>query len=988
VRHAFSYPILMGIIFGLGFTPMIHAATTNYYPFKRHFRAVSIETPLPLSACEIRGDTRELTGIVGPLPVLTNSAECVLQTGLAWMQSDPLAAWIAATGAPSYEVISTNQILDGVGWLSGIRTNENQWGAFHWFLQNRIVFQTPTQTVWYSAQGVSNDVVRVLVGSLGDFEPGEICENLSPAPPSLSPHSCLTTQTFWRADLNAYLRLVETRWVPPHTQDADHDGIPDFADGYNADGIAGNSDDQVPGDFLPAWQILLPPIEDPATFLIRIVYSASDPLGVILTESGNDFQPSPGALRLWLQRAQALRNGLSFTLGGDYLPPGTYTAEELGLTPDSWEWILYLEMIQSNDDDYIHIDWSTDGGTRWRAMERLDLCAINVNLVPDWNHDRMINDSDKDQATTNNPFHFWINDDNDVGDIAEDDSDLPGHLSWGTSPADYSNGQIDGRCDLLDFSPIWLDLNQALTLLPPSGAVQYKLKQGNNAVRAVYTDLTKEQAGNFLTTEGNTFGPAFNQNSFEAETFEVTASGVTLSAEFLNKIKTDKTKGILLIEGAGSTTSPLVLEIWKDGAKIYEKKMPLSLDGVEKMYRWINLRHVAGGIETRATDLSEPTNNPDILSNGKNFVFVHGYSVDEQAARSWNAETFKRLYWSGSLPKFYAVTWFGNDSQKSWLGGNTPDYHVNAVHALDTAGTLATTLNNQIGGNITVAAHSLGNMVVSAAIAKHGANVTNYFMVDGAIAIEAFDGSPSLQNNNMWNTDWPTYAEWLWCSEWHTNFPSGDGRRGLTWRDTFSSVANVACNFYSSGEEVLKTHPQGTYPGLWCYFGGEYGWALQEKRKGLNWIPSIGGSTYGGWGVNDYYWNEDLQTYIAPTDQKAILSRPFFRPGGSELADLYVPTETNQTDVGSQYATNHLNFLLAGFIPSRTLPIGANRLITWPSTRNFNMQYTAGDDGFQNDWPSSRSTVDWHHSDLREVAYLYNYKLFDKFRNLGGLDQP
>jgi hypothetical protein len=251
--------------------------------------------------------------------------------------------------------------------------------------------------------------------------------------------------------------------------------------------------------------------------------------------------------------------------------------------------------------------------------------------------------------------------------------------------------------------------------------------------------------------------------------------------------------------------------------------------------------------------------------------------------------------------------------------------------------------------------------------------------------MEAFDGSPALQDNSMWYTDWDAFSESLWCSEWYTNFPAGDGRHALTWRDCFGSCASVAYNFYSSGEDVLKTHPHTTFPGLWCVLSGEYAWALQEKRKGLNWISSIGGSTYGGWGFNDYYWNEDLSAHVPPADVQAILSRPFFRSGGSALADLYVPVDKNQPDVGSAYANDHLHFLLAGFIPSRTLPMGANhvQLITDVGGGNFNMQAL-----FENGWPSRRPSTDWHHSDLREVAYPYVYKLYDQFRDLGGLNQP
>ena len=54
------------------------------------------------------------------------------------------------------------------------------------------------------------------------------------------------------------------------------------------------------------------------------------------------------------------------------------------------------------------------------------------------------------------------------------------------------------------------------------------------------------------------------------------------------------------------------------------------------------------------------------------------------------------------------------------------------------------------------------------------------------------------------------------------------------------------------------------------------------------------------------------------------------------------------------------------------------------SGHNFNMQTPT----FQTGWPASRNNTDWLHSDLRVVAYLYVYRLYDKFRDLGGLNQP
>ena len=55
-------------------------------------------------------------------------------------------------------------------------------------------------------------------------------------------------------------------------------------------------------------------------------------------------------------------------------------------------------------------------------------------------------------------------------------------------------------------------------------------------------------------------------------------------------------------------------------------------------------------------------NEPDTID--KNFVFLHGYNVLPDEARGVAADMFKRMYWSGSHAKFYAVTWEGADTKE------------------------------------------------------------------------------------------------------------------------------------------------------------------------------------------------------------------------------------------------------------------------------------------------------------------------------------
>jgi hypothetical protein len=45
---------------------------------------------------------------------------------------------------------------------------------------------------------------------------------------------------------------------------------------------------------------------------------------------------------------------------------------------------------------------------------------------------------------------------------------------------------------------------------------------------------------------------------------------------------------------------------------------------------------------------------------------------------------------------------------------------------------------------------------------------------------------------------------------------------------------------------------------------------------------------------------------------------------------------------------------------------------------------------FKSGWPQSRRSVDstdWRHSDIREVAYTYIYKMFDKIVIIANLSQ-
>jgi len=412
------------------------------------------------------------------------------------------------------------------------------------------------------------------------------------------------------------------------------------------------------------------------------------------------------------------------------------------------------------------------------------------------------------------------------------------------------------------------------------------------------------------------------------------------------------------------------------------------------MYRWINLRSVAhGGSENRQTNILEPPNRPDRLTSEKHVVFVHGYNVSEEAARGWNAEMFKRLYQSGSRAKFTALVWRGNQGQLPILNITT-DYWENVTNAFTTAAHLPAAINALPGAKIVVA-HSLGNIVVATAIKDHELRVDQWFQVDAALGIEAFDETVD-NTSKMRNPDWASgstaYPDFLWASSWHSLFPEGDGRRGLTWRQRFGNISN-AMNFYSSGEEVLN-NSDGVIP----EYGAEKAWALQELAKGTQRFgATLTLDSQGGWGFNNYWFVDQVSpgspsdvikrrrqiSEVAEIKREQVRTDPFFeRFQDSRLMD---------PQAGSMAALEYQtrSKTLAEGIPALSFAVGRNEVAAYGSTRNIDLM------SLKNGWPAQRLNDAkmimpdgggrWLHNDIADVAFRYVYKVFDYWCAQGDL---
>ena len=666
---------------------------------------------------------------------------------------------------------------------------------------------------------------------------------------------------------------------------------------------------------------------------------------------------------------------------------------------------LYLQTLTNGTATltYSFIGTGSASGIVCRAT--MKMTARNFALVPDYDRGHVIEWQDQTQASTNRVFRWWINDDDDNGtDMAEGANDVPGQgygLSTTSNDTQYpDNDTVDGRCDLLDFFPLWLNVGELLSAFPTDGTYTIRLSQANNALRAVYTDLSTTNAGSYLVSTVANCGPNLSQASYEAETFLIDDDGVELEQGFVNRIIVDPHKGILMVEGCAETQNPLVLGVFRNGVKIATVELPLQLSGVEDMYRFHNLRFEP----TIPERVSEPTNLPDTECLNVDVFLAHGFLVGEDESRAWGSEFFKRLWQEGSRARFHAVTW-SSDCQPDYTYGPNMSYEYNVNNAFLSASNYAARVNAIQATNqseIVVMAHSLGNMLTSAAINDWGMRADKYFALNGAVPAEAYDASMvdvrTDAANSLLHPDWRGYKASTWSSNYYHLFTNSaafpcDARTNLTWRGRFANAAPVLYNFWSSGDEVLEVAEDADEIDLTAGLEWDWEWTwppvsantrryVWHKQALFKGRDAVYGTTWAGWGFwMNYVDDEWVKVYTlaqanALTDD-TLRTAPVFRHNPDEMFT-------------SNIVKSVQNNILARGIPELSYPIGYTNVVSlsvYDSTngRNFDMNvgnFRRSDQAWpQRDidfnTPQNTRPKRWLHTDLMNVAHYYTHKLYE-----------
>lgn len=142
--------------------------------------------------------------------------------------------------------------------------------------------------------------------------------------------------------------------VLANTGDTDNDGVPDWADGFDLDGVLGNADDLSSGEaFIPVI-VELGGFSDPEAVRVQFLYQdrASDPAAVQVTQPPGAPDPiyslPSGLIRLWKKDGPEARNKAALPTG-DFIAPNTpYALADLGI-PEGGKATLYLEAVRKSE---------------------------------------------------------------------------------------------------------------------------------------------------------------------------------------------------------------------------------------------------------------------------------------------------------------------------------------------------------------------------------------------------------------------------------------------------------------------------------------------------------------------------------------------------------------------------------------------------------------------------------------------------------------
>ena len=197
----------------------------------------------------------------------------------------------------------------------------------------------------------------------------------------------------------------------------------------------------------------------------------------------------------------------------------------------------------------------------------------------------------------------------------------------------------------------------------------------------------------------------------------------------------------------------------------------------------------------------------------------------------------------------------------------------------------------------------------------------------------------------------------------------------------------MAVNFYSTGDDVLELYENNRIGILEGITSGwvQFSWHHQEIWKGRAFpVEGVGGTDWSGWDF-DKVWIQSLTLPVrvrryTPEDAAALTSQqirsvPVFNPYPESITNAVMPMLVRAAH-------------LTQGIPALAPPTGSTAyggLALKDEMIDMNIE---GESGVPkpNGWPArAKYPGRWLHSDMKDVAFYYNYKFYEKVAEKGGL---
>ncbi|MBQ6472372.1 MAG: alpha/beta hydrolase, partial [Victivallales bacterium] len=500
------------------------------------------------------------------------------------------------------------------------------------------------------------------------------------------------------------------RHVLLNDDDDDGNGVSDLSD--LSDQGCGNAED----DLVP----------------IRLSFAPAGFAPVILSATTSGGQ----CIRLW---STATKTGLVNL-------PATFTATDP--VPDT----LYAEGVAEGDCvlrlacDEPHSDFH----------DEVRLRVVRCSLALDANRDGEITfgqygaGGDGDPQS---PFRFWVNDDHDCKDSkdgvddAQDDYDTSDRDCDDDRVGNGKNGENWCERELEDFTVLGVQLSQSL-LDDASVTFGFEIQADGGA------DTPAVNLFPFTGTAGRLFDYLADSDTAntqaQAERLVMLTGGFTEVPK--NKFIVNGTLYPFLMEGSSAGTGELRLVVRRNGHDIARRGVRLALHGIDWFYDYYKVPLSGGSgwqatVAPTATRIRKAEFHP--RTPAKKLLFVHGWNMAEWEKVRWAETAFKRLWWLGYDGGFTLFSWptrygFTSFWDAIWNSGHYNDSEFIAWNSSRALCGLLSALNKN-DAQLTVLAHSMGNVVAGEALRRYsGRSIFRYIASQAAVPAEAYDSSWAL----------------------------------------------------------------------------------------------------------------------------------------------------------------------------------------------------------------------------------------------------